>query len=154
MSFGNHRGLMLWLAPVCKGTRLQAKKGDEIPPLFMAPEQFLYVFVILDYNSLQHVKVAVSLVSFSQMQSNEVCGWWVSLVSEHSLFLILVRQVLPQSLQPDTLTPEVQSALCCLRVSLRCQCGLHGHSSSAHSQRKVVCFSSACTSVAWLKPCP
>ena len=75
--------------------------GDEIPPLFMAAEQFLYVFVILDYNSLLHVHAAVSLVSFSRVHFNEVCGRWVSLVSEHSLFLILYRQVLPQSLYPD-----------------------------------------------------
>ena len=76
---------------------------DEIPPLFMAPEQFLHV--------------ALSLVSFSQMHFNEVCGWWVSLVSEQSLFLFLVRQMLPQSLDPDALIPEVQSALWYLRVS-------------------------------------
>ena len=56
-------------------------------------------------------------------------------VSEHSLFLILVTQVLPQS------------------VSLsRCQCSLHGRCSSALSRWKVVCLSFACKSAAWLKP--
>ena len=82
---------------------------DEIPPLFMALEQFLYVFVILDLQQsassvsgyIDTRSTAVSLVSFSLVHFNVVCGWWVSLVSGHSFFLFLFRQVLPQSFYPD-----------------------------------------------------
>ena len=74
------------------------RRGEGFPPLFMPPEQFLHVFVILDCNSLQHVNVAVFLGSFSQVHFNEVC------VAEGVVGgspLCLVRQVLPQSLCPD-----------------------------------------------------
>ena len=114
-------------------------------------EQFLYVFVIPDCNSLllqfpdtltPEVQQYLQSVSPKCISMKFVLPkvWLVSLlVSGHSLFLILVRQVLPQS-------------LCYLRVSLGCPFGLHGPCSSAHSQWKVVCLSLACTFDAWLKP--
>ena len=74
--------------------------------LLSTSQLILHVFVILDCNSLLLTiqfpdALTPEVQQYQFLPSAFLWRLWVSFVSEHSLFLMLVGQVLPQSLYPD-----------------------------------------------------